>query len=308
MASHRHIPTERVMLTLAILVVLVGAVYALPSPTPDSLSALAEQEPLPLDLAGPENDRRLKAFLQAYDPLIDSMVFEGDEALFFLGSSSVYFQDGRMLAEEHLGDPDRFDPIFYRYALDPLTEPPPSTGNPVYSTDLLESLFGRTETEIRGHGKSVSFLGHGVFVNTVSLEPLRAVEADLLAAAESDPSLERWISDLDVAYSFIDREISGSGSRSYHSWGLAVDLVPRSYRGKHVYWRWSRVFNRDAWHRIPLSRRWSPPQAVIEAFERHGFVWGGKWSHFDTIHFEFRPEIVEYNRMIEDARAVQATR
>jgi hypothetical protein len=111
--------------------------------------------------------------------------------------------------------------------------------------------------------------------------------------------------EITVAYSFIDREISGSGSRSHHAWGLAVDLVPSSYGGRHVYWRWSRVFNRESWHEIPVSRRWSPPQAVIEAFERHGFIWGGKWSHFDTIHFEYRPEIILYNRMIEAGSAAQ---
>jgi hypothetical protein len=27
-------------------------------------------------------------------------------------------------------------------------------------------------------------------------------------------------------------------------------------------------------------------------FEKHGFVCGGKWYHFDTMHFEYRPEII----------------
>ncbi|MGW8266533.1 MAG: M15 family metallopeptidase, partial [Longimicrobiales bacterium] len=43
------------------------------------------------------------------------------------------------------------------------------------------------------------------------------------------------------------------------------------------------------------------PPAVVEAFERHGFVWGGKWAHFDTMHFEYRPEILYYNRMVAGA-------
>jgi len=34
------------------------------------------------------------------------------------------------------------------------------------------------------------------------------------------------------------------------------------------------------------------PTEIIETFERHGFIWGGKWWHFDTIHFEYRPEII----------------
>ena len=30
---------------------------------------------------------------------------------------------------------------------------------------------------------------------------------------------------------------------------------------------------------------------VVEIFERHGFIWGGRWYHFDTMHFEYRPEM-----------------
>ena len=38
----------------------------------------------------------------------------------------------------------------------------------------------------------------------------------------------------------------------------------------------------------------SPP-SFVEVFEQHGFVWGGKWLYFDTIHFEYRPEALIYN-------------
>jgi hypothetical protein len=34
------------------------------------------------------------------------------------------------------------------------------------------------------------------------------------------------------------------------------------------------------------------PLPVVQAFERQGFVWGGKWLFFDTMHFEYRPEIL----------------
>ena len=106
-----------------------------------------------------------------------------------------------------------------------------------------------------------------------------------------------WIDELDITYSFIDRGIAGSPTRSHHSWGMAIDLVPNSYERRDVYWRWSRVFSEE-WHRIPMDQRWSPPRIVIEIFESHGFVWGGKWTHFDNIHFEYRPEILLYNRLI----------
>jgi hypothetical protein len=179
-----------------------------------------------------------------------------------------------------------------------LTEPPPLTEEPTYCTDLPEYLFGQTELEIREHGRSITFLDHRMFVNSLLVEPLRAVERDIRAMAGRDSAVARWIERLDITYSFIDREIAGTQSRSYHAYGLAVDLVPVSYEGKQMYWRWSRVFNREGWSRIPMARRWTPPQAVVEALERQGFVWGGKWSHFDNIHFEYRPEILLYNRML----------
>jgi hypothetical protein len=35
------------------------------------------------------------------------------------------------------------------------------------------------------------------------------------------------------------------------------------------------------------------PQEIVELFEKHGFIWGGKWSHFDLMHFEYRPEMLK---------------
>jgi hypothetical protein len=34
------------------------------------------------------------------------------------------------------------------------------------------------------------------------------------------------------------------------------------------------------------------PAEIVAIFEKHGFIWGGKWYHFDTMHFEFRPELL----------------
>ena len=45
-------------------------------------------------------------------------------------------------------------------------------------------------------------------------------------------------------------------------------------------------------------RRWPPclhnriPPEIVAVFERHGFIWGGRWVHFDTMHFEYRPELL----------------
>ena len=52
------------------------------------------------------------------------------------------------------------------------------------------------------------------------------------------------------------------------------------------YWEWSK--GKDG--KIAWTNR--IPGAIGEIFERHGFIWGAKWYHFDSMHFEYRPEII----------------
>ena len=53
------------------------------------------------------------------------------------------------------------------------------------------------------------------------------------------------------------------------------------------YWRWAKG---QAGGAIPYRNR--IPLEIVEIFERHGFIWGGKWYHYDTMHFEYRPELL----------------
>ncbi len=62
-----------------------------------------------------------------------------------------------------------------------------------------------------------------------------------------------------------------------HAWGAAIDLNTKY----SDYWLWSKGGYRN---RIPME--------IVEVFEKHGFIWGGKWGHFDTMHFEYRPELL----------------
>jgi hypothetical protein len=245
------------------------------------------------------DDPRVRAFVEAYGAFIDSVTYLEDDVVFALAGRSIHFQDGRMLDERRLHRREACDPVFYVYSLEPLTEPAPLTElHPNYCNDVQEALWGRTEGEIRSHGRSTQFLGRRMFLNERAIEALTDVEGDILGMVGRDAEVASWVDNVDITYSFITRGIAGGATRSQHSWGLAVDLVPSSYDGGQVYWRWSRVYNRDGWQRIPIEKRWTPPEAVVRAFERHGFVWGGKWAHFDNIHFEYRPEILAYNRLI----------
>jgi len=240
----------------------------------------------------PMEKLEIKALFKAYGDLIDGIELRGDEIVFKIHGKNIYYKDGKMLSEKNFERSANFDSIFYTYRKGPLTgtfEPVPY---PIHrSSDFLDALLGATEREIREASRWVRFLGHRVFIHEICIEPLKRIDRQIKEHASVSKEVRDFISDTVVMYSMKRRLVSGTNNMSYHSYGLAIDIIPRSYKGKHVYWKWSSVWDED-WGYISSSDRWQPPQTVIDAFEAHGFIWGGKWHHFDNVHFEYRPEII----------------
>lgn len=77
------------------------------------------------------------------------------------------------------------------------------------------------------------------------------------------------------------RPVADTGSMSMHSYAAAIDLNLKF----SDYWLWAGAKGQPQYrNHMPLP--------IVEIFERHGFIWGGKWSHYDTMHFEYRPELL----------------
>jgi len=111
-------------------------------------------------------------------------------------------------------------------------------------------------------------------VNGVA-DHLEAVIRDLAALP---PALQRQL--VPSAGTYVCRPIAGTAQRSMHSYGVAIDIAVRT----SDYWRWAG--GEGAHWRNRIDPR------IVAIFERHGFIWGGRWSHFDTMHFEYRPELL----------------
>ena len=103
-------------------------------------------------------------------------------------------------------------------------------------------------------------------------DALRAVSAEIDAMPLAI-SRAAW----PTAGTYACRRVADNGQPSMHAYAAAIDLNLRA----SDYWLWR--------HSAPWVNR-MPPQ-IVAAFERHGFIWGGRWSHYDTMHFEYRPEL-----------------
>jgi hypothetical protein len=81
------------------------------------------------------------------------------------------------------------------------------------------------------------------------------------------------------------RKIAGSNIISMHAYGAALDINAKYSN----YWRWALSNGAEPkWqNQIPIR--------IVRIFEEHGFIWGGYWYHYDTMHFEYRPELLRRN-------------
>jgi len=254
-------------------------------------------------------ERELKALASAYpDRIVAAVVHDGDWALQVDGEWYSWAH-GRILPQAQRVDWERYSRFrFYPYPLGGLPPLPQLDAEsaarlkklleesrmrpPRRSEAFLERLLGGgSKSEILGRIMTVDFLGFPVEVHERIAGALRDVASECDALCRSDPQVSGFFGGLSEVDGFNYRDVAGTLTRSYHSYGLALDLIPKSYDGKVPYWRWAMEKN-EQWWTTSYERRWMVPDAVVAAFERHGFVWGGKWLFFDTMHFEYRPEIL----------------
>jgi hypothetical protein len=181
--------------------------------------------------------------------------------------------DGARTFAARLEDPDLRDMLLRPYRkgpLRPITDPDEDPGRA-----RVEELFALAYPT-KGQLTRVTLGGSTITVHRKIAPALARVDARLAPLVRADPTLARFFVKLGGGYN--DRAIAGTTRKSAHAFGIAVDVNPAFSE----YWRWS-------------PGRWKNrvPKAIVDAFEAEGFIWGGRWYHFDTMHFEYRPELFD---------------
>jgi D-alanyl-D-alanine carboxypeptidase-like protein len=282
-----------------------GAVPHSDSGIPYEQELTSEPEPEPGEL-------EMQALAQAYPSVIRDVMFRDGDWAVRIGDQWYYWASGRLLPDGLRQDADRYVGIrFYNYEMGTLqkqTEVPveleprlrertaaatSDSDEGLRFNDFLDTLYSVSSlAQAERTMESVQFLGKWIRVHPLMVEPLEHVDAAIRKAMRDDQRVEAYVAGLESIHSYNWRNIAGTMRRSYHSYGVAVDLVPGSYGGKWAYWLWAAESGVDEWWDLPLNDRVSVPQPVIDIFEAEGFIWGGKWLFFDNLHFEYRPESI----------------
>ena len=230
--------------------------------------------------AEPDLATRLRLLVEAYPESLSGV--EGNMLLLRDGGEPLQIDDGK--AKDHqaaLAGGDIEDSLRQVYPLGACEAKPVVDFDPgrIRSDALIMRLYGRTAKAVEGDLVPVAWFGTTLRV-TKRQGAAAALEKVRDALAER-PALKRYLAP--SAGTFNWRKVSGAPNMSVHSFGAAIDLNTKFAD----YWVWSGgkpgKVPRHA-NRYPLE--------IVEIFERHGFVWGGRWYHYDTMHFEYRPELI----------------
>lgn len=162
---------------------------------------------------------------------------------------------------------------------------------PVYLNDcgrgrneaLFKKMYGISEAEVRRNLAQVSWFGQKIPFTKVNgaAHQLEKVANELVGV----PGLRKYLTN---ASSFYWRKVRGANRQSAHSYGIAID-INTSFSN---YWLWS---NPKCTETDKLKYENHIPKEIVRIFEKYGFIWGGRWYHYDTMHFEYRPEFMVSN-------------
>lgn len=230
--------------------------------------------------------RDLLALMLAYPDAISGAERGGDGRVYVVMASGerIVYDDGREKSfEQQLADADIQDSLAMPYPLDMIRTVPEGNSDPgrVRCYELLDALYGSTRAAVEASLRSVRMGGGHCLFNQKNgaAAALEAAMGDLSGIIAVQPEAGGYVYPISGTYNY--RVIAGTNRLSPHAFGIAIDL--KSKPGD--YWRYAT--RKQAQQRIE-----SYPEALVSAMESHGFIWGGKWAHFDFLHFEYRPEII----------------
>jgi len=253
----------------------------------------------------------MKSLFEAFSDKIDKVEYRDGDWAVLMNDIWYYYANGKLLPEKELINAANYRPYqFYEY---PKELPPKVEASPEdiemylsWTSQTGENILPRsgffpnalwnasTREEMEEQIVEINFLKRKLKIHKAIQKKFEIIEKRILAEAKTDRSINTWINNLGSLAGYGWRVIANTQSRSYHSYGLAVDLLPKSLGKKQTYWLWSSEIKSDWWN-VPYNDRYHPPEKVIKIFESYGFVWGGKWEMFDTMHFEYRPEVFILN-------------
>ena len=234
--------------------------------------------------------RDLLCLMMAYPEYITSVEKDTSGSVYAVMNSGkkLLYDDKRVKSyDEKLNNPDIQDMMEQIYPLNDIDDLLEANYDPgrIRTYPLLRSVYGGSKAQVQSGLVNVKMGYTSCQFNksNKAAEALKSVMSGLIPLANSRRDIYSCVFPQSGTFNY--RIISGTNRLSPHSFGIAIDLASN----KWDYWKWTTRANGE-------KRLDSYPREIVKVFEKNNFIWGGKWGHFDILHFEYRPEIIMKSR------------
>jgi hypothetical protein len=250
-------------------------------------------------LMAPASQDAWSAEALGVNDLLDVLVSSYPEALVRRDGAHVYWRDGTSMDVTDGRDDKAFDDLLanasildqfrLHYPHGRLAAPPALNADPgrFRNEAFFRKMYGDCHKgEVQRNMAPITWLPK-TWGKTVQVTRVNGVASTLKQVSDEIDALPATIKAAawPIAGVFSCRAVKDTGRPSMHAYAAAIDLNLKT----SDYWLWQTAKGGN----IPYRNRM--PQEIVDIFEKHGFIWGGKWYHYDTMHFEYRPELLRAN-------------
>ena len=229
--------------------------------------------------------RDVLVMMLAYPDLVTGVQLIDKKPYLSLASGKTLIYDDGLTKtyDEKVNNADIQDMLEQPYPLSDATGIASENNDPgrfrVYA--FFDDLYGSTKEVTYGNLIKVTYGSQSLKFTKINnaATALQAASDEAAALVAQDQSVAAYLYPSSGTYNY--RVISGTSILSMHAYGIALDMKYNS----QDYWQWADPIKAEA-------RIVNYPKTLVKIFESHGFIWGGKWNHFDTVHYEYRPEII----------------
>jgi len=225
-----------------------------------------------------------KKLIDAYPNQIKG--FKNNNIIFKDNTTLVYDDGKKKTAQQLLDNPDIEDQFLYPYTTGKSTSNTKAQDpGRIRNEEFFKKIYGNSKAAVEQQLVNINWCPKLVNqkIKVTSANGLDKIVKSLSAELDTHPELKKYLTNIGGTFNW--RMIAGTKRLSMHSFGMTIDINVKYSN----YWQWDCKCKSE---NTKLSYKNQIPEQLIAIFEKHGFIWGGKWYHYDTMHFEYRPELL----------------
>lgn len=249
--------------------------------TPNDTNAVASAEAIPLFV---------QCLMEAYP---EHIIGYADNLVYWSDSTTMIYDDGKEKTIVEMMDNADIEDMSHWVYPDEVTAF--NDAGRIRCEAFFKKMYGETQQQMSHNLTTITWCPSlvGQRLNISKVNNINRQLQQVSAALDSHPE---WKAFLSGPSTVNWRVVAGTNRLSPHSYGITIDMGVKQSN----YWKWD---NPKASETDSIGYRNRFPSEIADIFEQYGFIWGGRWYHYDNMHFEYRPEVLLYKQRMKKHRS-----